>query len=66
MTELAQIQKAVEQLSEDELRQFRAWFEELQARLWDEQIERDFASGKLDGRAERWRADHKAGKFTDI
>jgi hypothetical protein len=66
MSELAKIQHAVEQLSEDELKQFRAWFEELQAKLWDEQIERDFASGKLDARAEKWRADFKAGKVSDL
>jgi multidrug resistance efflux pump len=61
MTELTQIQKAVEQLSEDELRQFRAWFDELQARLWDEQIERDIQAGKLDWLRDEALAEHRAG-----
>jgi hypothetical protein len=66
MSELGKIQAAVEQLSEAELRQFNAWFAELRARLWDEQIDRDLASGKLDERAKKWRADHKAGKSNDL
>lgn len=66
MTELAKIQSAVEQLPEPELRKFQAWFAELRARQWDDQIDRDLAAGKLDERAEKWRADHWAGKSTDI
>ena len=66
MTKLDEIQSAVEQLPPEELARFRAWFEELQARLWDEQIERDIKAGKLDKLAEKWRADHAAGKTTDL
>ena len=66
MTKLDEIQSAVEQLSPKELACFRAWFEELQARLWDGQIERDVKAGKLDKLAEKWRADHAAGKTRDL
>lgn len=66
MTKLDEIQSAVEQLSPEELAHFRAWFEELQARLWDEQIERDIKAGKLDKLAEKWRADHAAGKTHEL
>ena len=66
MTKLDEIQSAVEQLPPEELARFRAWFEELQARLWDEQIERDIKAGKLDKLAEKWRADHAADKTTDL
>ena len=66
MTKLEDITKAVEQLSPEEMAQFREWFEELQARLWDEQIERDAKSGKLDRLADKWRSDFAAGKFTDL
>ena len=62
MTKLEDIEKAVEQLSPEELAKFRAWFEELQANLWDQQIERDIKAGKLDKLAERALASHKAGK----
>ena len=66
MSKLEDIEKAVEQLSPDEMARFRAWFEELQANLWDQQIERDIKAGKLDKLAEQWRADYAAGKFTDL
>ena len=66
MTTLEDIEKAVEQLSPEELNKFRAWFEALQAQLWDQQIEHDIKAGKLDKHAERWRADYVAGKFTDL
>lgn len=62
MTKLEDIEKAVEQLSPEELARFRAWFEELQARLWDQQIERDAKAGKLDKLAEEALAEHKAGR----
>ena len=36
------------QLSPQDYSRFREWFEEFESRQWDEQIERDAASGKLD------------------
>lgn len=62
MTKLEDITKAIEQLPPDELKRFRAWFEEMQARLWDEEIERDIIAGKLDWLAEEAIAEQKAGK----
>jgi hypothetical protein len=53
---------AIEQLSPEEMAKFRAWFEELQERLWDEQIERDEKAGKLDRLAEEALVNHRAGK----
>jgi hypothetical protein len=61
MTKLEDITKAVEQFSPEELAQFREWFEELQARLWDEQIEADTKAGKLDFLLEKAHADYEAG-----
>lgn len=66
MTKIEDIKQAVQQLSQDELAQLRDWLEELQANLWDEQIERDIKSGKLDKLAEKWRADRDAGLTTEL
>ncbi|MGD9802239.1 MAG: hypothetical protein AB7E81_06440 [Hyphomicrobiaceae bacterium] len=63
MTKLEDITKAVEQLSPEELAQFRDWFEELQARLWDDQIERDVKAGKLDFLFEEAAAEYDARKL---
>ena len=61
MSKLEQIQSSIETLSASEIAKLRDWFIELDARLFDEKIERDAKSGKLDKLAERALADHKAG-----
>ena len=66
MTKLEDITKAVEHLPPEELAKFREWFEELQARLWDEQIERDMKAGKLDFLVEEAEAEHAAGLLRRI
>lgn len=66
MTKLEDITKAVEQLSPEELARFRDWFEELQARIWDEQIEGDMRLGKLDFLVEEAEAEHAAGTLRKI
>ena len=48
MTTLHEIQKAVVKLPPDKLAKFRAWFEEFDAIKWDEEIEQNVQSGKLD------------------
>lgn len=62
MTKIDEIKQAVTQLSPDELMAFRAWFEELQDRLWDEQIERDEKAGKLDWLVDEALAEHASGQ----
>ncbi len=61
MTKLEDIEKAVTQLSTEELAKLRAFLDELEADLWDAQIERDAKSGKLDKLEQRVIADYKAG-----
>lgn len=60
------IEKAITQLPQNQLRQFRAWYEKFDIDSWDEQIEKDVAAGKLDALAEAAIADHKAGKSREI
>jgi hypothetical protein len=45
------IESAVQQLSAVDLAKFRRWFADYDWRLWDEQLERDVSSGKLDSLA---------------
>ncbi len=47
MTKIEDIEKAVEQLSSEDLATFREWLEEFDARVFDEKIERDAKAGKL-------------------
>ena len=48
MSEIKQIERAVTELPPEELAEFRNWFLEYDAEIWDRQIEEDVKSGKLD------------------
>lgn len=62
MTNLEKLEKHVRGLTPEELRKFREWFAEFDARAWDEQIEADSKSGKLDSLVAEAQAEHRAGK----
>lgn len=66
MSELDKLAERIEKLSPEELKKFRAWFTEFDARLWDAQIEADSKSGKLDALAAEALAEHKAGKSREL
>ena len=61
-----ELQAAVSQLSAQELARFREWFEEFEAKMWDEQFEKDVKSGKLDHLAEQAIADLRAGNCKEL
>lgn len=63
---IEEVVKAVEQLPQDQLRQFRAWFQEFDSEVWDEQIERDIKAGKLDTLAQAAIADHHAVESQNV
>lgn len=62
MSEVEQLERKIQNLSEAELAQFRSWFTEFDAKAWDRQIERDANAGKLDALADKALRDHAAGK----
>lgn len=45
---MQEIEQAITELAPNELARLREWFDEYYAQVWDEQIERDAASGRLD------------------
>ena len=57
-----EVEKAVAELPLDQLRKFRAWYEEFDSNAWDEQIEKDIDEGKLNALAEAAIKEHKTGK----
>jgi len=61
MTKLEKIEETVASLSDDEMKRFAAWFDELRWERWDRQIEADVKAGKLDKLADQALADHDAG-----
>ena len=66
MTKLETIQQAITELSPEELAKLRAHIEELEADIWDAQIERDAKAGKLDWLVEEARAEHAAGRTREF
>jgi len=55
MSTVQEIESAIARLSEEELAEIRGW-------LWDRDIERDAAGGRLDALAEEAIREHRAGK----
>ena len=60
------IEKAIAKLPPRELDRLRAWFAEFDAARFDEKIERDATSGKLDRLADEAKADFRAGRAREI
>ena len=66
MGDVKTIEKAVESLPPADLAEFRRWFAEFDANVWDKQIEQDAASGKLDALAAEALADYRAGSPREL
>ena len=66
MSKIESIEQQIKALSAEELAQLREWFLEFDWALWDQQIERDVAAGKLDALAEKALREHAAGKTTPL
>ncbi len=66
MSTIDEIEGAVKRLSPEELAEFRAWFAEFDAQLWDRQIEKDVAAGKLNALADEALRDFSDGRCTDL
>jgi hypothetical protein len=66
---VSRVQEITEQLlslSGAELRELRAWLDEYEDRIWDEQFEAEIAAGKWDELAEKALRDHREGKSTPL
>ena len=66
MTKLEEIEKAVAGLAPNDLARFREWFETFDGARFDEKIERDAASGKLDRLADQAIADFRKGRAREL
>lgn len=65
MRSLKAIQAAIEQLAPDQRAALRAWFDALNARDWDHQMETDSAGARLDWLLQESFADLEQGRATD-
>ena len=62
MGAVEKIELLIKSLSPEELAQFREWFADFDAQIWDRQIQTDTAAGKLDRLIDESMADHRANK----
>ena len=65
-TNVKQIEDAVRALPPDELAEFRTWFHDFDADLWDRQIERDAEAGKFDSLAAAALKAHHDGRTSQL
>ena len=63
---LQQLEKSISELPPEQLSKFREWFLAFDADQWDQQLERDVGSGRLDQLADEAIRDHQAGKSTRL
>lgn len=66
MGKVEKIEQDIEMLSKSELKAFRRWFQEYDAQAWDQQIEADAKSGKLDKLADEAVGEFRSGKASEL
>lgn len=66
MSKVQELEKQIEQLSAGELAEFRRWYAEFDAEVWDRQFEADVTAGKLDALADKALREPAAGRSTKI
>ena len=66
MSKLDQIEKTVASLSDEELKSFADWFDNLRWQRWDRRIEEDVRAGRLDSMIEGARQEIAAGKIKPL
>jgi hypothetical protein len=66
MTTLEDIEKAIADLPLEQLKRFRAWFEQFESARFDDAIERDAKAGKLDRLAEQALEEFRTGRAREL
>ena len=60
--DIKEIESAIAQLPPSKLAELAKWFEEFQAQVWDEQLEQDVKSGRLDALLEQAEQEFEQGQ----
>ncbi|QCS49422.1 hypothetical protein FEK30_08200 [Picosynechococcus sp. PCC 11901] len=66
MTSLVEIEAAIKNLSENEIRHLSEWIQTYLAEQWDQQLEMDFNTGKLDQLIAKAEADITNNQVKDL
>jgi hypothetical protein len=65
MSRVEEIARVIEQLPPDQLAELARWFEELQQKRWDEQLDCDAAAGRLDFLRDEAEAEEESRRLKD-
>ena len=60
--DIKEIESAIAQLPPSEVAELAKWFEEFHAQVWDEQLEQDVTSGRLDTLLKQAEKDFEQGQ----
>jgi hypothetical protein len=66
VSSVKEIERAITQLSSEDLRDLRNWFHEFDAEAWDRQFEADVAAGRLNSLADEALRDLDSGRCKDL
>jgi succinate dehydrogenase flavin-adding protein (antitoxin of CptAB toxin-antitoxin module) len=66
MSKLERLEKQIQQLSPEDLAEFRRWFAEFDAQLWDLQFVADADAERLDALADKAHRAHAEGLSTEL
>jgi hypothetical protein len=66
MANVKELENAITNLSPEDYKELRNWFEEYEAEQWDKQFEKDVQSGKLDTLAKEAIQAYKNGNCSDL
>jgi hypothetical protein len=66
MSTVQEIEQAIQALKPQDLAALRDWFATFDAEIWDRQLEKDVAAGRLDRFAEEALRDLSEGRCTDL
>jgi hypothetical protein len=66
MTNLPEIEAAIKKLPESDIHQLALWLQDYLEQRWDQQIEADLGSGKLDDLIAKAEADIAANRVKDL
>jgi hypothetical protein len=66
MTNRLDVETAIKQLPEDEIRALATWLQDYLDEMWDRQLESDVATGKLDHLIAKAEADIAAHNVRDL
>ncbi|MEO7298258.1 MAG: hypothetical protein ABI042_06730 [Verrucomicrobiota bacterium] len=62
MSTVAEIEKAIQKLTPQEVKAVADWLEEFREEMWDQQIAADAKAGKLDKLIFKAKSDYRSGK----